>query len=58
MNTRKKRQSETGTLIGVRLQAAELSPLDKFIKVQEAPISRPEAVRRLIAEALQSLGMT
>lgn len=42
-----------GTLIGVRLLADVLQPLDKWIEEQPDPKpSRPEAIRRLIKKAL------
>jgi hypothetical protein len=36
-----------GTLIGVRLQPAELRTLDEFAATQEDKPSRPEALRRI-----------
>jgi hypothetical protein len=36
-----------GTLIGVRLQPAELEHLDEFAAAQEDKPSRPEALRRM-----------
>jgi hypothetical protein len=42
------------TLIGVRFPAAELAALDEFISAQPQPLSRPEAIRRIIAEKLDS----
>jgi hypothetical protein len=42
-----------GTLIGVRLQPRHLKALDAWIKNREQPVSRPEAIRALLAEALE-----
>ena len=50
---RAKRPRETGTLLGVRLQSDALGELDVFIASQPEPHpSRPEAIRRLLREAL------
>jgi hypothetical protein len=48
----RKRPSETGTLIGVRLQPESLSRLDAWAAAQDDRPSRPEAVRRLIERGL------
>jgi hypothetical protein len=53
MTTRKKRPTEPGTLVGVRLQRADLAAIDRYIKSQDAPLTRPEAIRRILAEALK-----
>jgi hypothetical protein len=43
-----------GTLIGLRLLPPNLSALDTWIAAQPEPRpSRPEAIRRLLAEALE-----
>lgn len=39
-------------MIGVRLQPAELQELDAWITARGNDISRPEAIRRLMREAL------
>ena len=41
-----------GTLVGVRLHPPQLAALDAWIARQPAELSRPEAVRQLLAEAL------
>ena len=41
-----------GTPVLVRLQPADLSALDTWISRQEAPLSRPEAIRVLVRQAL------
>ena len=41
-----------GTLIGVRLQPAHLKALDAWVAKQKPPVTRPEAIRALLAEAL------
>jgi len=43
-----------GTLIGVRLQPAALTAVDKWAAAQDDLPSRPEAIRRLIEMALNS----
>jgi hypothetical protein len=48
MKTPKKRSTEPGTLVGVRLQIVELKKIDAFIKKQDTPLTRPEAIRRLV----------
>jgi len=50
---RRRRPPETGTLIGVRLQADPLASVDAWAKSQDDRPSRPEAIRRLI-----ELGLT
>jgi hypothetical protein len=52
MNSSKPRASETGTQISVRLQAPELAALDAWRKEQPDLPSRPEAIRRLVAQVL------
>jgi hypothetical protein len=42
-----------GIPVVVRLQPPDLSALDEWIKGQDSDVSRPEAVRRLLAQALQ-----
>jgi hypothetical protein len=42
-----------GVPVVVRLQPPDLSALDEGIKGQDIDVSRPEAVRRLLAQALQ-----
>ncbi|MDF2809313.1 MAG: hypothetical protein K0S56_344 [Microvirga sp.] len=46
------RAPETGTLVGVRLQADDLTTLDGWRRQQDDLPSRPEAIRRLTAFAL------
>jgi hypothetical protein len=41
-----------GTLIGVRLQPAHLKALDAWVAKQKPPVTRPEAIRALLAKAL------
>lgn len=55
---RKKRPPETGTLVGVRLQADLLEPLDSWISEQPEPKpTRPEAIRKALTDWLTSLGL-
>jgi hypothetical protein len=51
---RKKRPSETGTLVGTRFQADLLSRLDEWRRAEFDLPSRPEAVRRLVEKGLGS----
>jgi hypothetical protein len=54
--TRKRRgpaPTGKGTLIGVRLQPRHLKALDVWIAKQKPAVSRPEAIRTLLAEALE-----
>jgi hypothetical protein len=46
-----------GTLIGVRLQPRHLKALNAWIAKQKSPVSRPEAIRALLAEALEVEGL-
>jgi len=50
------RPKETGTLVGVRLQAPELGALDAWRKEQADLPTRPEAVRRLLAASMAGSG--
>jgi len=50
--TKKQRAEATGTMVGVRLQPAQLASLDAWIRHQPDNLSRPEAVRRLVAQGL------
>jgi hypothetical protein len=54
----KRRRAQAGTLIGVRLQPALLTALDAFITKQSKKVSRPEAIRALVAEVLSNGGPT
>jgi hypothetical protein len=52
----RKRTTGPGELIGVRLQSEQLSALDGWIVSQnDAALSRPEAIRQLVAAMLQIL---
>jgi hypothetical protein len=42
-----------GTLVGVRLQPIELADLDAWIKSQDDPKTRPQAIRRLVELGLK-----
>jgi len=49
MNTdSRQRPKATGTLVGIRFQAALLEAVDKWRKNQHDLPTRPEAVRRLV----------
>ncbi len=40
----------------VRLQPAQLAALDDWIAKQPKPVSRPEAIRAIVAARLQVMG--
>jgi hypothetical protein len=42
-----------GTLVGVRMQPAELTDLDDWIKQQDDQQTRPQAIRRLVELGLK-----
>jgi hypothetical protein len=44
-----------GTLIGVRLQPSHLKALDAWIAKQDAPLTRPEAIRAMMETILHIL---
>lgn len=44
----------TGTLIGLRLQREVLARLDAWIKDENDRPTRPEAIRRLVEQALDA----
>jgi hypothetical protein len=43
-----------GTLIGVRLQPSQLAILDRWIAKQDARMTRPKAIRALVAAGLKA----
>jgi hypothetical protein len=43
-----------GTLIGLRLQPPDLAAVDEWASKQEDEPSRPEAIRRLLTQALSA----
>lgn len=49
-----RKRTGMGGLIGVRFQLPEMSSLDRWIAVQSDHPSRPEAIRRLVRQALAS----
>lgn len=46
-----------GTLVGVRLQPADLSALDRWIRLQGEHQTRPEAIRKLVNTGLVISGI-
>lgn len=46
------RPSVDSEAVNVRLERPYISALDVWIAKQKAPLSRPEAIRRLLAKAL------
>jgi hypothetical protein len=44
-----------GTLVGVRLQPSHLKALDAWIATQNAPLTRPEAIRAMMETILHIL---
>jgi hypothetical protein len=45
------------TFVGVRVPPDLLAAVDRFIEEEAPGIGRPEAVRRLTAEALEKMGL-
>jgi hypothetical protein len=41
-----------GTLVGVRIQPPQLKALDAWISKQDAPLTRPEAIRAMMETIL------
>ena len=58
MKALRPRPKETGTLVGVRLQASELEAIDEWRRRQIDLPTRPEAIRRLVAQAQTLFGET
>jgi len=50
-----KRSAVKGTLVGVRLQPHQLKSLDAWIARQDAPLTRPEAIRDMMETILHIL---
>jgi hypothetical protein len=53
--TRGRPATGQGTLIGVRLQPAQLKALDAWIDKQDASLTRPEAIRAMMETILHIL---
>jgi hypothetical protein len=53
MKTSKKRATVTGDLVGVRVQPDMAKQLDDWRRKQDDLPGRPEAIRRLMAMALE-----
>jgi len=51
-NKSPKRPGQSGLLIGVRLQPKHLGALDAWIAAHDSGLSRPEAIRMILAEKL------
>jgi hypothetical protein len=47
-----------GTPVMVRLQPSLLASLDKFISAESGHLTRPEAIRKLLDDALDQHGFT
>jgi hypothetical protein len=54
--TRRKRPAQTGLLVGTRLQPELLSKLDEWRRRQPDIPARPEAIRRMIEQAVREGG--
>lgn len=50
-----KRSAVKGTLVGVRLQPHQMTALDAWIARQDAPLTRPEAIRAMMETILHIL---
>jgi len=53
-NRNASRPGQSGQFVGVRLQPDDLAALDAWIADQADPPSRPEAMRRLMRQALST----
>lgn len=53
ITNRKKRAPVTGTLVGVRIQPEMLARIDALRSKSKPKLSRPEAIRMLIVDALK-----
>jgi hypothetical protein len=51
----RRRSAETGTLVGVRLQANQLKAIDAWAAKQVPPVTRPEAIRGMVDAMLHIL---
>jgi hypothetical protein len=51
--TRRKRPKQTGLLVGTRLQPELLAQLDEWRRGQPDLPTRPEAIRRIIEQAVR-----
>ena len=49
------RSAKTGTLVGVRLQSEQIEAIDLWAAKQSPPVTRPEAIRRMIDAMLRIL---
>ena len=49
----RKRSAITGKLVGVRLQPNQLKAIDAWAAKQKPPVTRPEAIRRLVELGLK-----
>ena len=49
----KRRAKQSGTLVGVRLQPDLLNDVDAWISRQEKQVTRPEAIRTMVAVHLK-----
>lgn len=52
--TKRKRPSQPGTPIMVRMQPDQLAAVDAWAAAQDDALSRPEAIRRLVGSGLAS----
>lgn len=50
--TKRKRPPQSGAPVMVRLQPDQLAALDAWIAAQPEPVTRPEAIRRLVEKGL------
>jgi hypothetical protein len=49
------RTTGTGTLIGIRFQEPSLDRIDQWAAAQDDEPGRPEAIRRLVEQALREI---
>jgi hypothetical protein len=50
----RRRSAETGTRVGVRLQADQLKAIDTWAAKQKPPVTRPEAIRGILEIGLRA----
>lgn len=56
INKRGRPATGKGTPVAVRLQPLELAALDAYIAAQSEPLTRPEAIRRILRATLGEIG--
>ena len=52
-----KQRPGKGSMVGVRIQPPLLKSLDEFMREQGGKLTRPEAIRMILTDALTSYGL-